>query len=125
MPTIPNYYTKHKGKWVTQYNPCLGGNLPLDVSTVCLFGDSEVSLRDIIRKENGSQPIDDKALKVLGFLESMQTASRFDDNADPVNEREREILDIISVAVKRKKAKHAGMDELKDMKNRPMILIGG
>jgi hypothetical protein len=28
-----NYYTKHKGKWITQYNPCLDGKLPLHVST--------------------------------------------------------------------------------------------
>jgi cyclic pyranopterin phosphate synthase len=92
---------------------------------VCLFGASEVSLRDIIRKENHGQPIDDEALKSLGLLESMQTATRVDDSEEPVNEREREILDIIGMAVKRKKAKHAGMDELKNMKNRPMILIGG
>jgi cyclic pyranopterin phosphate synthase len=92
---------------------------------VCLFGASEVSLRDIIRKENHGQPIDDEALKSLGLLERMQTATRVDDSEEPVNEREREILDIIGMAVKRKKAKHAGMDELKNMKNRPMILIGG
>jgi hypothetical protein len=34
MPRILNYYTKHKGKWVTEYNPCLNGKLPLHVSTV-------------------------------------------------------------------------------------------
>ncbi|KAJ6118141.1 hypothetical protein N7471_014018 [Penicillium samsonianum] len=64
---------------------------------VCLFGNSEVSLRDII--------------------------PRLSDEGGLVNEREREILDIIGMAVKRKKAKHAGMAQLKDMKNRPMILI--
>ncbi|CAI7666164.1 unnamed protein product [Penicillium discolor] len=86
---------------------------------VCLFGNSEVSLRDIIRKENNGQPIDDDALKRLCLLDTIQ------DNRDLASEREREILDIIGMAVKRKKAKHAGMDELKNMKNRPMILIGG
>ncbi|KAK4994560.1 Molybdenum cofactor synthesis protein 1, partial [Cryomyces antarcticus] len=40
-------------------------------------------------------------------------------------ERERELLDVIGMAVKRKKEKHAGMGELENMKNRPMILIGG
>ena len=35
------------------------------------------------------------------------------------------ILDIISAAVKRKKAAHAGMLELSKTKNRPMIHIGG
>jgi hypothetical protein len=52
MPKIPNYYTKGKEKWVTQYNPCLGGKLPLHVSTRVLLilwvpkrlHDSELSL---------------------------------------------------------------------------------
>ncbi|CAB4054963.1 MOCS1 [Lepeophtheirus salmonis] len=35
------------------------------------------------------------------------------------------LMDLIGAAVKKKKAKHAGMNELKNMKNRPMILIGG
>ena len=33
MPRIPNYYTKHRGKWVTEYNHCLSGKLPLHVLT--------------------------------------------------------------------------------------------
>lgn len=92
---------------------------------VCLFGNSEVSLRDIIRKENHGLPIDNEALESLGFQKSMDNSSRHYGNGEPVHEREREILNIIGMAVKRKKAKHAGMDELKNMKNRPMILIGG
>lgn len=59
---------------------------------VCLFGNSEVSLRDLIRNNN-------------------------------VNENE--LNEIIGAAIKRKKAQHAGMDVLANMKNRPMILIGG
>ncbi|KAM4054785.1 moaC family protein [Hirsutella rhossiliensis] len=55
---------------------------------VCLFGNAEVSLRDILRKSN-----------------------------------EAELLDVIGMAVKGKKAKHAGIGELEHMKNRPMILI--
>ncbi|KAJ5998078.1 hypothetical protein N7499_005542 [Penicillium canescens] len=90
---------------------------------VCLFGNSEVSLRDIIRKENAGNPIDSDAMNDLQLLETVQTASRLSDEGALVNEREREILDIIGMAVKRKKAKHAGMTQLKDMKNRPMILI--
>jgi len=58
---------------------------------VCLFGNTEVSLRDMIR--NGSS--DDELLKVIGM------------------------------AVKRKKKEHAGIGKLENMKNRPMILIGG
>ena len=36
-----------------------------------------------------------------------------------------QLLDVIEAAVKRKQPKHAGMDNLVQMKNRPMILIGG
>lgn len=92
---------------------------------VCLFGNAEVSLRDIIRKENHGQPIDEDVMKDLRLLEGVQIAARVSDEGGLVNEREREILDIIGMAVKRKKAKHAGMGHLENMKNRPMILIGG
>ena len=92
---------------------------------VCLFGNAEVSLRDIIRKENNGHPIDLDALRDLRLLETVQTAAGLSDQGDLINEREREILDIIGIAVKRKKAKHAGMGKLENMKNRPMILIGG
>jgi cyclic pyranopterin phosphate synthase len=91
---------------------------------VYLFGNSEVSLRDIIREENHGQPIDEEALKKLSLLKTVQTAARLGDRRK-ASERGHELLDIIGMAVKRKKAKHAGMDELKNMENRPMILIGG
>ena len=55
---------------------------------VCLFGNTEVNLRDALRNEQN-------------------------------------IEQLISEAVLRKKAKHAGMSNLVHMKNRPMILIGG
>lgn len=58
---------------------------------VCLFGQKEISLRDVIR--SGSTDSD--------------------------------LLDVISLAVKRKKGQHAGMFELAKGGNRPMILIGG
>ncbi|RDW90225.1 molybdopterin cofactor biosynthetic protein [Aspergillus mulundensis] len=92
---------------------------------VCLFGNSEVSLRDIIRQQNSGEPISESVLEELGLLEAARTAARIHDEGGIVNPRERELLDVIGMAVKRKKAKHAGMGELKNMKNRPMILIGG
>jgi len=92
---------------------------------VCLFGNAEVSLRDMIRKGNNGQPIDEQAMERLNLLESARAAARIHDEGGIVNERERELLNIIGMAVKRKKAKHAGMGELENMKNRPMILIGG
>jgi len=58
---------------------------------VCLFGPSEVSLRDAIRS---------------GISEP-------------------ELQQVISNAVKRKKAAHAGMFELARTQNRPMVHIGG
>lgn len=58
---------------------------------VCLFGPSEVSLRDAIRS---------------GMQES-------------------ELQQVISDAVKRKKAAHAGMFEIARTQNRPMVHIGG
>lgn len=58
---------------------------------VCLFGNTEVSLRDALR-----QPCTDE-----------------------------EIGEIIRLAVRNKKAKHAGMLNLAKQKNRPMITIGG
>ncbi|EAW07215.1 molybdopterin cofactor biosynthetic protein [Aspergillus clavatus NRRL 1] len=90
---------------------------------VCLFGNTEVSLRDIIRKENDGQPIDEAALKELRLLEAAEAAARVHDEGGVVDQREQALLDIIGMAVKRKKAKHAGMGTLENMKNRPMILI--
>ncbi|XP_044259609.1 molybdenum cofactor biosynthesis protein 1 isoform X1 [Tribolium madens] len=58
---------------------------------VCLFGNTEVSLRDAIRS---------------GCSED-------------------DLIALINAAVKRKKKQHAGMLNLSQMENRPMILIGG
>ncbi|XP_015278088.1 PREDICTED: molybdenum cofactor biosynthesis protein 1 [Gekko japonicus] len=58
---------------------------------VCLFGNSEVSLRDYLRS----------------------------------NATKEELVQIIGAAVGRKKKQHAGMLNISQMKNRPMILIGG
>lgn len=92
---------------------------------VCLFGNSEVSLRDIIRKANNGEPIDDATMNELELLQNAQKAAHIHDEGGQVNQREQEVLDVIGMAVKRKKAKHAGMTNLPNMKNRPMILIGG
>ncbi|XP_038617207.1 molybdenum cofactor biosynthesis protein 1 isoform X5 [Tachyglossus aculeatus] len=58
---------------------------------VCLFGNSEVSLRDHLR----------------------------------AGAPEEELMRVIGAAVGRKKRQHAGMFNISQMKNRPMILIGG
>ena len=84
---------------------------------VCLFGNAEVSLRDLLRKNNGGEPIEEEGMQALKRLE-MEGSSLGE-------EQERRLLEVIGMAVKRKKERHAGMGQLENMKNRPMILIGG
>ncbi|KAL2124844.1 hypothetical protein VTJ04DRAFT_1209 [Mycothermus thermophilus] len=90
---------------------------------VCLFGNAEVSLRDILRKANRGEPIDEAAMEAL-----RQAAAKIE-GTDAISEPHRavpdvdELLNVIGMAVKRKKEKHAGIGELEHMKNRPMILI--
>lgn len=93
---------------------------------VCLFGNTEVSLRDILRKSNGGEPIDEAALEAMKQIE-MDRRQGLADAGKPLGAalNEAELLDVIGMAVKRKKEKHAGIGELEHMKNRPMILIGG
>ncbi|KAI7580829.1 hypothetical protein KC316_g8780 [Hortaea werneckii] len=96
---------------------------------VCLHGETEVSLRDILRTERNGEPMDEPAFEAIREIE----LARRKDNASSLQmggeegwiSKERQLLDVIGAAVKRKKAKHAGMGELENMKNRPMILIGG
>lgn len=89
---------------------------------VCLHGNTEVSLRDLLRAEGAGQPMDEAAFEAIRELER----TRFERNgSDGWITKERQLLDVIGAAVKRKKAKHAGMGELENMENRPMILIGG
>ena len=93
---------------------------------VCLFGNSEVSLRDMLRKDHGGQPLDEMAMEALKRVEmDRKQAIPGSTGALGYGERERALLEVIGMAVKRKKEKHAGMGELENMKNRPMILIGG
>lgn len=94
---------------------------------VCLFGNAEVSLRDLLRKGNNGQPIDEEAMGAIKQVEMDRRQALPGDVQQPLGygERERELLELIGMAVKRKKEKHAGMGELENMKNRPMILIGG
>lgn len=93
---------------------------------VCLFGNAEVSLRDILRKWNNGQPIDEEAFEAIKQIEvDGKQISMISGDSTTDSLREGELLDVIGLAVSRKKAKHAGMGTLENMKNRPMILIGG
>ncbi|KAH0499499.1 hypothetical protein TgHK011_006692 [Trichoderma gracile] len=91
---------------------------------VCLFGNAEVSLRDILRKSNSGEPIDEEAFEAMKQIE-MNRRQGLAGSELPlgVAPNEAELLDVIGMAVKRKKAKHAGIGQLEHMKNRPMILI--
>ncbi|KAG9239754.1 hypothetical protein BJ875DRAFT_447555 [Amylocarpus encephaloides] len=91
---------------------------------VCLFGNAEVSLRDIIRKTNNGDPIDEEAFEAMKQIEMGRRQGPITSQG-PLgrSEHEKELLDVIGMAVSRKKEKHAGMGELENMKNRPMILI--
>ena len=91
---------------------------------VCLFGNTEVSLRDILREDNDGNPIDTKAMEAMNELVASHSSKTMEDTTRR-SARDNKLLDIIGMAVKRKKEKHAGMGELENMKNRPMILIGG
>lgn len=91
---------------------------------VCLFDNKEISLRDILRERNGDTPIEAEAYEAMKQIEMDRKQSLTTSGLGP-DENEQKLLDIIGVAVKGKKEKHAGMGDLKNMKNRPMILIGG
>lgn len=93
---------------------------------VCLHGNTEVSLRDVLREGNDGKPIDEEAFNRIQQQEIQRAQGNLDD-ATPFGwgQREFNLLNVIGDAVKRKKEKHAGMGELENMKNRPMILIGG
>jgi cyclic pyranopterin phosphate synthase len=93
---------------------------------VCLHGNDEVSLRDILRKDNGGDPIDQEAFERIKQIEMDRRDGRLSDETIlGWGQREQELLNVIGVAVKRKAEKHADMGDLANMQNRPMILIGG
>ncbi|KAK0264453.1 hypothetical protein LTR35_008018 [Friedmanniomyces endolithicus] len=95
---------------------------------VCLHGETEVSLRDLLRKDHGGEPMDDEAFDAVRQIELDRRKGlngRFSGGEEGWMSKERQLLETIGAAVKRKKAKHAGMGQLENMKNRPMILIGG
>ncbi|KAL4726541.1 hypothetical protein ACLX1H_007223 [Fusarium chlamydosporum] len=92
---------------------------------VCLFGNAEVSLRDILRKSNSGEPIDEQAFEAMKQIEMDRRRDLLTSDRTPLGlaPNEMELLEVIGAAVKRKKEKHAGIGELEHMKNRPMILI--
>ncbi|KAL5375825.1 hypothetical protein DPSP01_010930 [Paraphaeosphaeria sporulosa] len=93
---------------------------------VCLHGNDEVSLRDMLRKDNNGQPIDQEAFERIKQIEIDRRDGRLSDETIlGWGKREQELLHVIGAAVKRKAEKHADMGDLQNMTNRPMILIGG
>lgn len=93
---------------------------------VCLFGNAEVSLRDILRQSNNGEPIDEEAFEAMKQIEmDRRQGLPSSHSLLGASAHEQELLKVIGMAVKKKEEKHAGMGELENMKNRPMILIGG
>ncbi|OQO05917.1 hypothetical protein B0A48_10013 [Cryoendolithus antarcticus] len=92
---------------------------------VCLHGEAEVSLRDVLRNNNAGNPMDGEAFEAVREIEMARTTSTGAPGGDSWMSKERELLELIGAAVKRKKESHADMGDLENMKNRPMILIGG
>ncbi|KAF2672636.1 molybdenum cofactor biosynthesis prote [Microthyrium microscopicum] len=93
---------------------------------VCLHGNAEVSLRDILREHNNGEPIDETTFQSIRETEiEKANGSISEDTPFGWGPREARLLQIIGAAVKKKEEKHAGMGELENMENRPMILIGG
>ncbi|KPM40661.1 Molybdenum cofactor biosynthesis protein 1 [Neonectria ditissima] len=92
---------------------------------VCLFGNAEVSLRDILRKSNQGEPINEQAFEAMRQLEMTRRQGSTSSSELPLGlaPNEMELLNVIGIAVKGKKEKHAGIGALEHMKNRPMILI--
>jgi cyclic pyranopterin phosphate synthase len=94
---------------------------------VCLFGNNEVSLRDIMREYNDGKPIEADSLGKLDFQkQDAQTSPAPTPRAEPSGKSPKNrLLEVIGLAVKRKAEKHADLGDLEKMENRPMILIGG
>ncbi|KAI4604901.1 hypothetical protein J4E80_010829 [Alternaria sp. BMP 0032] len=91
---------------------------------VCLHGNAEVSLRDVLRQGNNGEPIDQEAFERIRQIEMDRHEGRLsDETVLGWGQRERELLDVVGAAVKRKAEKHADLDDLANMENRPMILI--
>lgn len=93
---------------------------------VCLHGNDEVSLRDILRKHNNGDPMDQEAFERIKQIEmDRRDGLLTGETTLGWRLREQELLQVIGTAVKRKAEKHADMGDLENMQNRPMILIGG
>ncbi|KAF2396356.1 molybdenum cofactor biosynthesis prote [Trichodelitschia bisporula] len=91
---------------------------------VCLHGNAEVSLRDVLREANEGRPIDEAAFEAMRAIEREQQHSGIlGDTPLGWGAREARLLGVIGQAVRRKKEKHAGIGQLEKMENRPMILI--
>ncbi|USP80144.1 Molybdenum cofactor biosynthesis protein [Curvularia clavata] len=93
---------------------------------VCLHGNAEVSLRDVLRHGNNGEPIDQEAFERIKQIEMDRHEGRLSDETIlGWGQRERELLEVVGAAVKRKAEKHADLNDLANMENRPMILIDG
>lgn len=89
---------------------------------VCLHGQAEVSLRNVLRQVSGGEPLVEDDLRIQELMQRRLPGLTPGENH---RSHEQYLLEVIGTAVKRKEKGHAGMEMLKRTKNRPMILIGG
>ncbi|KAF5234926.1 hypothetical protein FAUST_7357 [Fusarium austroamericanum] len=73
---------------------------------VCLFGNSEVSLRDILRESNAGQPIDESA---YATLKASLLAGSNQALVESMASTDSKLLETIGLNVKRKKEEHAAL----------------
>src|SRR5204863_3676517 len=66
---------------------------------VCLFGNAEVSLRDLLRQGNNGRPIDEVAFEAIRQIEAERQHDLGNDTLFGWGERERNLLDVIGRAV--------------------------
>ncbi|KAK5726964.1 hypothetical protein LTR15_002855 [Elasticomyces elasticus] len=81
---------------------------------VCLHGETEVSLRDLIRKDHGGEPMDYAAFDAIRQIELDRRKGmngELSGGEEGWMSKERQLLEFIGAAVKRKKERHAGMGE--------------
>lgn len=91
---------------------------------VCLHGQAEVSLRDILRKSSGGEALEDYDCRPISQALA-DPAPEITEQTTSWSDTEMQLLEVVGTAVKGKKERHAGMGNLENMQNRPMILIGG
>jgi GTP 3',8-cyclase len=87
---------------------------------VCLHGNAEVSLREILRYNSNTRQQQQETLEGAHNLSTDEHMS-----SEGWALKRQKLLSVVRAAVLRKKFAHGDIPELQESDNRPMILIGG